>query len=320
MLLTNILPYTPGYSGFTSYSNRVLPHLDSKFLHLTRSSPFIGLSSAFTPLSELPRSRYIRLFHRLTLTQHAVRLNSVLSKSILSRISCVYSPYFDFLFGLPKIPQIITVHDLTPLYIYNSLAAHFRYKLYSPLHLFKATQIIAISRSVADDLIHLGVPSRKIEVIYNGITFDKNYIPSREVDSQVFEPYFVVIARHDDNKGLDLLIKGFALLLSMYSLEKKPTLVIVGREGPKTGSIKKLAKHLRVDQSIRFIHSLSSTALKELLLKSTALLSGSRYEGFNYTVLEAQSLNIPTIISSIPVHREIYGSSSLLFSLDDCGN
>ena len=39
------------------------------------------------------------------------------------------------------------------------------------------------------------------------------------------------------------------------------------------------------------IQSATPIELNNLLSNSVALLSGSRYEGFNYTILEAQSLN-----------------------------
>ena len=158
------------------------------------------------------------------------------------------------------------------------------------MHLFKATKIIAISKVVADDLLKIGIPSKKIEVIYNGISFAQSP-PAASRAYPHHDPYFVVIARHDYNKGLDYLIKEFALLLSRYNFSNKPTLVIVGKNGPQTSSLKKLISQTGLNDSVRMIQSATPIELNNLLSNSVALLSGSRYEGFNYTILEAQSLN-----------------------------
>jgi glycosyltransferase involved in cell wall biosynthesis len=43
-------------------------------------------------------------------------------------------------------------------------------------------------------------------------------------------------------------------------------------------------------------------------------------EGFDYPLLEAQALGLPTLASRIPVHEELHREASLLFNLEDHGD
>lgn len=49
------------------------------------------------------------------------------------------------------------------------------------------------------------------------------------------------------------------------------------------------------------------------------LISSSYMEGFNYTILESMAEGLPTLVSDIEVHRELYKNQSLSFSLNDNG-
>ena len=53
--------------------------------------------------------------------------------------------------------------------------------------------------------------------------------------------------------------------------------------------------------------------------KSFLLISPSLMEGFNYPVIEAMSMGLPTLISDIPLHKELYDQSSMLFKMNDMG-
>ena len=57
--------------------------------------------------------------------------------------------------------------------------------------------------------------------------------------------------------------------------------------------------------------------LQRLLASAFALVSTSLMEGFDYPVLEAKALGVPTLISAIPVHLELHQGSSLLFASGD---
>ena len=199
MRLINLLSWLPGYTGFGSYVQRVLPGLEGWRLQLDHR----GHGQLVAPEQWLPQSPpwashwKMRLLQRYSLVQHGLSLGDVLKASNISSrdIEAVYSPFFDALLAWPHIPQLITCHDLTPLLASNSLKAWLRYRFWQPRHCKVATRLIAISRYVADQLITFGVDANSIEVIPNGITIERPrvLVPVSED--------LLAIARHDLNKN-----------------------------------------------------------------------------------------------------------------------
>ncbi|MCP9839911.1 glycosyltransferase [Synechococcus sp. J7-Johnson] len=227
-------------------------------------------------------------------------------------IEAVYSPFCDYLFSLPRTNQVITCHDLTPLSFPNSRKAWTRYKLWTPVHLQRAKKIVAISGFVADQLVALGVPASKVEVVFNGIALER----PRLISSLSHD--LIMLARHDANKNVPFVVRAFGQFL-----EQQPDwpgrLVVVGRSGRQTPILRALQRSLSQPERVEFVEALSRSTLVERLRKAFALVSASVMEGFDYPVLEAKAEGLPTLISRIPVHRELHSDSSLFFGLDDEG-
>jgi glycosyltransferase involved in cell wall biosynthesis len=312
-LLSNLLLYSPGHSGFSSYVRRVMPALPGHRLLL--DGPAGAVCRQDDRLPELgPSSRAMALLQRLSLTQHGVNVVATLAAAGLSASDpeVVYSPYCDRLFALPGIPQVITCHDLTPLHLPNSRKAAWRLRHWLPRHLHGAQRVIAISRFVADQLMEEGLPADRIRIVPNGIEG-----PSSPRSAATGSD-LLMLARHDRNKNVLHGIRGFALLL-----RQRPgwagSLLVVGREGRCTKDIQRAVRELGLQKRVRLIAALSEEQLAEQLSASLALISASSMEGFDYPVLEAMAAGVPTLISAIPVHRELYEGAALLFELDDGG-
>ena len=312
-LLSNLLPYSPGHSGFSSYVRRVIPGLPGHRLWLDPDAGAVCREGEDLPDAP-PRSRLLNLLQRLSLSQHGVDLDRVLSVAGLKRnqIAVVYSPYADSLLSLKHVPQVITCHDLTPLFFPNNRRVKWRYRFWTPVHLRHATTLIAISRFVADQLVNIGVPSSKIEVITNGISIERPAIEAPRSHD------IVMLARHDSNKNVSYVVKAFGLLL-----ERQPhwqgRLVVVGRSGRATRELIALLRTFPRPQNVLLLPELDSKSLVRLLRGALALVSASLMEGFDYPVLEAKAEGLPTLISDIPVHRELHAGTSLMFALDDRG-
>jgi glycosyltransferase involved in cell wall biosynthesis len=104
-------------------------------------------------------------------------------------------------------------------------------------------------------------------------------------------------------------------------MERKPhwlgRLVIVGRRGRQTPELKKIVEKLPKPERVVLLDGVSSTELLKLLRGSLALVSASIMEGFDYPIMEAKAEGLPTIISDIPVHRELHEGTSLFFNDDN---
>ena len=314
--LINLLSWLPGYSGFGSYVQRVVPGLDGLRLQLGEGSK----GALFTPeqwSTEPPTwasERLMRFLQRYSLVQHGLDLTALLQRDGLksNQIESIYSPFFDALLCWPHVPQLITCHDLTPLVASNSRKARLRYRLWQPRHCRVATRLIAISRYVADQLVEFGVEHDRIEVIPNGINI---------LRPPVLTPLsqdLVVLARHDVNKNLPALFRGIDQLQRQWP-QWNGVLRIIGRNGRQSPLVQRLHNALLRPDQVELINALPHSDLVSVIRTSMALLSSSVEEGFDYPVLEAKAEGIPTLISDIPVHREFHSESSLFFAPDDDG-
>jgi glycosyltransferase involved in cell wall biosynthesis len=181
------------------------------------------------------------------------------------------------------------------------------------VHLRHATLIVAISRFVADQLIALGIPAERIEVVWNGIAVERPRLAApASMD-------LVMLARHDKNKNVAYVMRAFGRLL-----EQQPNwtgrLLVVGRRGRQSDDLQKIQRNLPRPELVALIESIDNGDLCKMLRNCLALISASTMEGFDYPVLEANAEGLPTLISDIPVHREIHEDTSLTFGLDDDGS
>lgn len=308
-ILSNLLLATPGYSGFNSYVRQVLPGIPGYRLVLGNLGRAECRQDDWVPVN-LPDSKMLALLQRLSLTQHGLGVDRALQEASIpvDSIHAVYSPFSDFLFALGQVPQVITCHDLTPLFCGNSRKAAWKYRYLMPQHLKRAAQIIAVSRFVADQLVDFGIPSSKIEVVYNGISVQREPIKApRSLD-------LLMLARHDRNKNVLAVVRSFARLLARKP-EWPGRLIIVGKQGRQTPELFKfLASCPKLDKVI-LKSKVTEVELTDLIRGSLALVSASLMEGFDLPILEAKAEGLPTLISDIPVHREIHDQSSLFFSL-----
>ena len=243
--------------------------------------------------------------------QHGHRLKRLLRRADVQP-EVIYSPFFDALLGFPQIPQLITCHDLTPLRYPNSFKAWLKYRLWQPRHLARATQLIAISQHVADQLIAFGVPADRVVVIPNGIEVVRPPVPAPASED------LLVIARHDANKNLLGLLH--ALAFAQQSLpDWRGVMRIVGRGVVDSLELQAMRLSLPRPEGLELLQQLDFYKLQTLLRSSLALVSASLEEGFDYPVLEAKAEGIPTLLSDIPVHAEFHAGSSLFFPVEGDG-
>jgi glycosyltransferase involved in cell wall biosynthesis len=208
---------------------------------------------------------------------------------------------------------LITCHDLTPLVLPNSRKAWLRYRFWQPRHLRCATRVVAISRYVADQLVSFGVLAERIAVVPNGIEVcsERITVPASED--------LLVLARHDGNKNLPALLRALAGVQQRLP-DWGGVVRIVGRSGRQSQLLQHLVRRLPRPCHVQFVPSLDAPELLQHLRQSLALISASVEEGFDYPVLEAKAVGLPTVISDIAVHREFHKGSSLFFPPHDDGS
>lgn len=316
-VLTNLLAHIPGASGFTSYIRRVLPGVPGPRLLIDPETNRCRCQLEDDLPQAHPSGRWLKLLQRLSLAQHGVHPRRAIDAArqqglLIETPDVVYSPFCDTLLGMTHIPQVITCHDLTPLYISNSRKATWRYQLWTPVHLRRARRIIAISNFVADQLIANDVAANKIDVVLNGVAIERPAVESTSSED------IVILARHDRNKNVAGAIEALHHLQTTGS-NWHGRMIVIGREGRQTLDLDRRRQQLPHPEALVLIQHLSQSELVRQLRQAWLLASFSRMEGFDYPVMEAKAEGIPTLVSDIPVHRELHNGSSLFFQLDDGG-
>ena len=153
----------------------------------------------------------------------------------------------------------------------------------------------AISESTRDDLVHRGVKRENVKVIFPGID-SAQYTPDASVRSN--RPTFAYLGRLKKYKGVDLVLRSFALL-------KVPdaTLEIAGA-GEFRAELEQLAVTLGVADRVQFLGRIDETNKQLLLRRAWATLFASPKEGWGITNLEAAASGTPVIASNSPGIRE----------------
>jgi glycosyltransferase involved in cell wall biosynthesis len=193
--------------------------------------------------------------------------------------------------------------------------AHFKALAYKLLYRM-ADMVICQSDFMLNDLaVNFSLSRQKLVRIYNPV--DIEHI--RTMATQIGNPFaegglhLLTIGRLDHQKGFDVLLQAFKLVLNNYP---QTTLTILGE-----GDVAEL-KHLVQDPGIlEATHFLGFQSNPYPYLKQADLfVSSSRYEGFSNVILEALALGTPVVATDCPGgNREVIeeGVNGWLARVDD---
>ncbi|NTU94313.1 MAG: glycosyltransferase [Chlorobiaceae bacterium] len=154
----------------------------------------------------------------------------------------------------------------------------------------------------------------RIAVIYNGLD-----MVSLDVERSVPVPEHAGVriasmGRLDDNKGHDLLIRGFARLLTMAP-DLQAELLIIG-DGPRRGALEELAAGLKISSRVKFAGFQKNPY--PLLRQSDIFAMTSKIEGLSIALLEAMYLdNVPVSTLAGGGVREIVSDGENGFLVGD---
>lgn len=175
-----------------------------------------------------------------------------------------------------------------------------------------AAAVTAPSRVVLDELAEGHGSTVPGEVLPNAVepaAFAA--VPER---SDPAGPYVLAAGRLVSQKGLDILLRAFAL--AGTSLGRR--LVIAGA-GPERPALEELAAELGLDGSVVFTGAVGRTRLAELMRGADLFAFPSRQEAFGIALLEAMASGTPAIASRVGGIPEFArdGDNALLVPVGD---
>lgn len=227
---------------------------------------------------------------------------------IISPSNHIFTQFF------PRTIQFI--HDLAPIFypqFFKRFAA-IKYRSTCKIACKKAIKVLTISQTVLDEITDRYPTSRgKIDYIYPGL--NKWVELAAQSKSEVMGRYYL-----DSDYIMTLSTleprKNHLHMLEAFKIFKSRTLsplkfVIIGKKGWFFEDIFKKVKELELENEVIFLGYIPNKEISNLISHAKAFVFMSYYEGFGIPPLEALSLNIPTIVSDIPVFKEIYQDKAI---------
>jgi len=172
----------------------------------------------------------------------------------------------------------------------------------------------AVSRYVADVMARrLLVPRDRIDVVPRGRDAERlgrrmpeRRAAAREALGVVSEtPLVLAVARHEYQKGLDVLIEAFPRVLRGVP---EARLLVAGRDGGHTPALSEAIERHRMNDAAILLGARDD--VPDLLCAADVFVAPSRWEGLPGSVLEAMALEAPIVASDIPTVLEAVGEDS----------
>ncbi|MFQ5624908.1 MAG: glycosyltransferase, partial [Paracoccaceae bacterium] len=158
----------------------------------------------------------------------------------------------------------------------------------------EAAAVIAVSRALGDELLHLGVPADRVHVLRNGVDLDR------------FRPANRAAARTDLGLAGEVLLvvghltggKGHLTVLEALVRLPHATLVIAG-DGPLRRALQARARSLGIKDRVRFCGAVPQGELPAYYNAASMLVLVSEREGMPNVVLEALACGTPVIATAV---------------------
>lgn len=229
------------------------------------------------------------------------------------------------------IPVIFTAHGLHihKYEFYNSPRARLNYFMRFQLEkrLFRhPARVIAVSRedqSFLEQQYHLN----NVTYLTNGIDFTP--IQAAEAGQETKKTLrrrlgfkedaflFIIVARFDFQKGLDVFLKAVSILKQLPGTPDHSQIqfILVG-DGAELDNMKKLSRELGIGEYLHFLGARRD--VYDIMRAGDAFLLPSRWEGLPIVLLETGLLKLPVIASDTYGNREVIksGNGILFKNLD----
>jgi glycosyltransferase involved in cell wall biosynthesis len=164
-----------------------------------------------------------------------------------------------------------------------------------------SSKIIASTEAEAKQYIKVGIDSKMIEIIPNGVDLkDYDQLPVKGLFRRKFsirddEKLVLFVGRINKIKGLDLLIKAFAGLAKERDDVK---LAIVGQDDGFLADLNDLAKLYNINNRLIITGPLYSINKIEAYNDADIFVMPSMYESFGMSIIEACACSTPVIITN----------------------
>lgn len=234
---------------------------------------------------------------------HAAALVGVapLIDQVLHGVDVLLVPNWHMLPVGPKVPVVLTVHDLSFRLYPHFLSWRRRgwHAAVQPVRLLqRAQRVIAVSAATAGVLhTEYDIAAERLTVIPSG----QPTLAAAEAVPDLPAHYILAIGTLEPRKNLHTLVQAF-MQYRRQQPHSQLQLVMVGATGWKSRDLRRLMSH---EPAIHYYGYISSGKKRSLLEQAAALFYPSIYEGFGFPPLEALALGTPVVVGRAGALPEI---------------
>lgn len=197
-------------------------------------------------------------------------------------------------FGCPLVIKVLG-SDLNEMPRNPALSSQIRWGL------SQAQRVVAVSKSLRDQAITLGVSAERVVVQHNGVdgaTFRPRdrYTARRTLDLPLNRPVVCYVGRLSHEKGVDVLIRAFGEI--RRSGRSDVLLTLVGA-GAAEVELQALVKEMGLEAQVRFCGNRAHHEIPTWISAADVFCLPSRREGCPNVVLEALASGRPVVASSV---------------------
>jgi len=162
---------------------------------------------------------------------------------------------------------------------------------------YRDTPLFAVSPSTKEELIQLGQPENKIDILYNAIDhdlFDKISVQKSE------QPAIAYIGRIKRYKNIEAVID----VLPEIKKTIPDILLKIGGTGDHLPKLKEYVESKNLQDNVRFLGYLSEEDKAKEMGRAWIFVTMALKEGWGITVLEANATGTPVVGSDVPGLRD----------------
>jgi glycosyltransferase involved in cell wall biosynthesis len=242
-----------------------------------------------------------------------------------------HCPYLPFPLGGIGLPGVVTIHDLIPLLLPESVRGtlqgrHPRFLRWLLRRAIRGSaRVITVSACTARDLVRLFPEAEgKVRVVPNGVTMPGGTAET-EVEAAaaavddtlrrlgIERPYVLTVGRRVPYKRIPFLVRAFAGIRDRVD----GGLVVVSPPDPRFPEADRLVAGMGLSDRVRFIDYVNEVELGALYRGARFLVHPSAYEGFGLPLLEAMAHGTPVLACRGGAVPEVAGEAAWLVDPDD---
>lgn len=321
----NILVIRDYYPSSNNPSSSIWVHNQVKSISLNGFTPLVVSPTPINPLKKVMKKKfslydfpennitnyeniaiirpaYIKIPNNILISLTLSNLSRCLNKfGSLENIKLIHAHFGQNGIAAIKLKNRLNVPLITSFYGYDSGRLGEKYKPFYKELIKNGDLFLALSNDMKSDLITLGFPEKKIIIHHLGI--DLHLFNPCDADKEKF--ILLTVARLDEVKGIEYVLKGLSLFLEKYPDQKDKIQYRIIGGGVYEKVIKSLIIELKLNENVFLFNNLVNSNSRGIVLDEikkcdvftlcSFITTDKAKEGTPIVLMEAQSCGKPCI-------------------------